>query len=136
MQLEQTLEMYRPIVSQNKERIYTTIDLESLSATALYTGPLGDSLGFGSDIVSTDFSEVREVGESRFQTWIADPQPGPDLIIKTPSSFEMVSVQAPVITSPSSVEYINSKGISLGGITSLTPSEIVLLAEKYLSDNK
>lgn len=42
MQLEQTLEMYRPMqtqrVEQQRERVYTIVDLESLSASALYTG--------------------------------------------------------------------------------------------------
>jgi len=41
MQLEQTLEMYRPMQmqrTQERQRVYTIVDLESLSASALYTG--------------------------------------------------------------------------------------------------
>ena len=39
MQLEQTLEMYQPIQTQGaqeRQRIYTIVDLENLSASALY----------------------------------------------------------------------------------------------------
>ena len=39
MQLEQTLEMYPPITSQ--ERVYTIGDLKSLSASVLYSGDSG-----------------------------------------------------------------------------------------------
>ena len=39
MQLEQTLEMYRPMVSQERQTTYFVVgDLESLSASTLYTG--------------------------------------------------------------------------------------------------
>ncbi len=45
MQLEQTLEMYRPTqiqinLPEQRQRTYTIRDLESLSSTALYTGEL------------------------------------------------------------------------------------------------
>ena len=45
MQLEQTLEMYQPIQTQRamperRQRSYTIVDLESLSASALYTGEI------------------------------------------------------------------------------------------------
>ncbi len=47
MQLEQTLEMYRPIQThksramlEQRQRSYTSRDLESLSASALYTGEI------------------------------------------------------------------------------------------------
>ena len=49
MRLEQTLEMYQPAVSQERQQTYFVIgDLESLSASALYTGkmtirPLGQT---------------------------------------------------------------------------------------------
>ena len=63
MQLEQTLEMYQPMQmqeTQKRQRVYTIVDLESLSASALYSGdssnpivkdngiviPYGDKLGF------------------------------------------------------------------------------------------
>lgn len=61
MQLEQTLETYRPAEnSRPEQRVYTIVNLESLSASALYTGdssnpivsgngiviPYGDKLGF------------------------------------------------------------------------------------------
>ena len=48
MQLEQTLEMYRPIQmqeTQKRQRVYTIGDLESLSASALYSGDSGSSGG-------------------------------------------------------------------------------------------
>src|SRR3989338_5643177 len=56
MQLEQTLEIYRPIQrTQERQRGYTVVDLESFSASALYnsgpfggSGPLGCGLGGGS----------------------------------------------------------------------------------------
>ncbi len=40
MQLEQTLEMYQPMQMQRtreREKVYTIVDLESLSASALYS---------------------------------------------------------------------------------------------------
>ncbi len=40
MQLEQTLEMYQPMQTQRiqeRQRVYTIVDLESLSASALYS---------------------------------------------------------------------------------------------------
>jgi len=49
MQLEQTLEMYQPMQIQRTkpemQRVYTIVNLESLSASALYgiSGPLGGS---------------------------------------------------------------------------------------------
>jgi hypothetical protein len=44
MQLEQNLGMYQPIQmqrTQQRERVYNIVDLESLSASALYTGDSG-----------------------------------------------------------------------------------------------
>jgi len=41
MQLEQTLGMYQPMQvqrTQQRERVYNIVDLESLSASALYSG--------------------------------------------------------------------------------------------------
>ena len=45
MQLEQTLEIYQPMQTQRtmperRQRSYTIVDLESLSASALYTGEI------------------------------------------------------------------------------------------------
>ncbi len=48
MQLEQTLGMYQPMQmqrTQQRERVYTIVDLESLSASALYTGDSGSGFG-------------------------------------------------------------------------------------------
>lgn len=45
----------------------------------------------------------------------------------------MVSIQKPILTSKSSMEYINSNGESLGGITNLTFSEIAILLKKHSS---
>jgi hypothetical protein len=58
MQLEQTLEMYQPMQmqrTQQRERVYNLVDLESLSASALYTGDSGSSGGGASWIGSTDY---------------------------------------------------------------------------------
>lgn len=49
MQLEQTLGMYQPMQTQRtqeRERVYTIVNLESMSASALYTGDSGSSGGF------------------------------------------------------------------------------------------
>jgi hypothetical protein len=45
MQLEQTLEMYQPMQmqrTQQRERVYNILDLESLSASALYSESKND----------------------------------------------------------------------------------------------
>jgi hypothetical protein len=66
MQLEQTLEMYQPIQmqrTQERERVYTIVDLESLSASALYTGDSGSSGSGASWARSTDYVKSIPQGE-------------------------------------------------------------------------
>jgi len=69
MQLEQTLGMYQPMQMQRtepqRERVYNIVDLESLSASALYTGDSGSgfvpasNFGLGPGIAKeTDFGFI------------------------------------------------------------------------------
>ena len=115
MQLEQM--MYEPMQIQRtelkRERVYKIVDLESLSASALYTPKIGG------------------VGSSGYFTWMSDPQPGPDLEIKTPSSYGMINTEGVVPSSSNSLLYLNSRGQALGGIENLNSSEMSLLLKKH-----
>ncbi len=114
MRLEQTLEMYQPSVAQERQQTYFVVgDLESLSASALYTPKIGG------------------VGSSGYFTWMSDPQPGPDLEIKTPSFYGMINTEGVVPSSSNSLLYLNSRGQALGGIENLNSSEMSLLLRKH-----
>jgi hypothetical protein len=66
MQLEQTLGMHQPMQmqrTQKRERDYNIVDLESLSASALYTGDSGSSGGGASWVRSTDYAKSIPQGE-------------------------------------------------------------------------
>jgi len=147
MKLEQ--QMYK-ISRVGKERIYTIGDLENLSATALYYGEGGGSSGFSGGIggggfggigkkecnkygiVITPLMESSEgVGNSNYFTWLADPQPTPDLVIKTPSSWMMTNREGAVPTSFNSMRYFNSKGQELGGTENLNYEEFRILFKKH-----
>lgn len=84
MQLEQTLEMYQPMqrTQPERQRVYTIVNLESLSASALYgiSGPLGGSrpLSFGSSGPLT----IRDFPSSGFQLKIHEGPGGTAHITK------------------------------------------------------
>ncbi len=74
MKLEQRLEMYQPMQMQRvqeRERVYTIVNLESLSASALYMGDngrhvesYGGNLSWGQSFGrSTDYIKQTEIGE-------------------------------------------------------------------------
>jgi hypothetical protein len=66
MQLEQNLGMYQPMQMQRTrdgERVFTIVNLESLSASVLYTGDGGSSGGGVSWVKSTDYVKSIPRGE-------------------------------------------------------------------------
>lgn len=71
MQLEQTLEMYRPTqiqinLPEQRQRTYTIRDLESLSSTALYTGELQNGASDWRRSMHSIFGDDFQIGGSAF----------------------------------------------------------------------
>jgi len=115
-QLESMMDSYQPMVSEQRQATYFVVgDLESLSATALYTGdlpPMGPA--------GTSFFNV-ELPESNAQ----------DKGIKISTSKETVIINSyKRIEGKSGIDYFNFLDNSLAGrIKWLNPSEV-----KYLKD--
>jgi len=121
MRLEQQL-LYEPR-TEEKQREYLVVgNLYGLSAVVLYSS---DILRGGSGPLSSG------VGSSRYSTWMSNPQPAPDLEIKTPNSYGMINAGRVVPTSSKSLLYLNSRGEILGGIENLNPSEMSFLLKKH-----
>lgn len=113
---------------EQRQKVYQVRDLEYLSATQLYgfdSGPLKPLLP------SKPLREPEPLGSSRYFTWLSDPQPGPDLEIITPKSYEMVNTEGVIPTSRSSLAYFNSRGEVLGGIQNINYEEISVLLRKH-----
>ncbi len=117
MQLEQVLGMYHPAqmqkAAQERKGVYTTRDLEFLSAGALYTPKIGG------------------IGSNHCFTWLSNPQPRPDLEIRTPNVCRIAGVEGVIPTSESSLLYFNLRGQILGGIENLDSSEMSVLLKKH-----
>jgi len=88
----------------------------------------------GQDISLYGASNTNPVGTSDFSTWLADPQPAPNLEIQTPSFYGMINTEGIIPTSPTSVSYINSRSEKLGGIVNLNNSEMLFLLDKHFGD--
>ncbi len=123
MQLEQTLEMYQsPSMQrlQERQRVYTAFDLESLSATALYASDyIRDDGTF--DASGNAGSGGSRAGFSTNFTWLTSPQPvldSRDLCLGIPSSVN-------------SINYFDASGKPLGGLSELSMEEMMVLLEKY-----
>lgn len=79
------------------------------------------------------YKKANAVGNSGYQTYLADPQPTPDLIIKTPSVFE---IRQGIIRNQyaDSVNYTTQNYKLLGGITQLNHEELQTMIDKYSKD--
>lgn len=129
MQLENMMEMYQSRVFEQRQRVYTIVDLESLSASALYTGnlpPMGPGGSFGLPSINKDL----DIGTSNYKIFVPNPSPYPTLVIKTPTALGILDHQG-VIFGQDSITYLNLKGENLGKITDLNSSEMDLLSEKH-----
>ena len=128
MQLENMMGMYQPRVSEIRQQVYQVVDLESLSASALYTGDL-PPMGPGSHGLPSINRDL-DVGTSNYKTFVPNPSPYPTLVIKTPTALGILDHQG-VIFGQGSLTYLNLKGENLGKITDLNSSEMDLLSEKH-----
>ena len=102
-------QMYK--IPRIKERIYSVRDLESLSASVLYSGDSGN------------------VGSSNFITWTAESQSNFDAIIQTEKGIISAKkyLRLPILNS---IRYFDSNLNPVGGIEGLNQSESDYLKSK------
>ncbi len=108
--------------------------IESLMLCGIFFEPGADIPLYGnSEMIERGrlHQKANDVGTSRFQTFLADPQPLPDLIIRTPSTFQMIDTQGIQFNNHDSVSYHNRSGKLLGGITQLNWDEMMSLYRKH-----
>ncbi len=91
----------------------------------------GMAFGDGSDfsIIGTKESlhqKANDVGTSRFQTFLADPQPAPDYVSK-------LEIRQGIISTPvgNAMNYTNQNKELLGGIVQLNPAELATILNRY-----
>ena len=79
---------------------------------------------FNDEIAKAEiYNKVNDVGNSRFQTFLTDPQPLPFSEIKTPEKYASLAFQTPLIHE-NSINYVNHANKLLGGITNMNISEL------------
>ena len=126
MQLEQSLYESRPI-SRNGLRVYQIGDLESLSASALYTGlpkfndvPMYGNTNNGPPVVGTSSFNVQLPKSNAIDK---------SLRISTPEG-EIIANQTKRIKGSSGIDYFNIDGSLAGRLLGLNKSELDSLEDQ------